>query len=128
MELKQYNSNIEDDFITINNIRYEKEYLRKSLPYIIEFNDKTKDYYLINREYEYIGYNIKNVKEIEEFSNKLPIDFKYVRIYLYDDGTKPWNHKKYMIKYIEKYLEIKSNLNNCKNHISFLPFMDFFIY
>jgi hypothetical protein len=99
--------------VSINNVKYLREDLRKQLPYIIEFNKNTKDYYLLDRDYMYIGYeNIKNLQEIEP---NLDIN-DYERIYLYNDGCQPWYGKKYLIKYIDKLYNEQSILNNCKNH------------
>ncbi len=104
------------EFITINETKYERKYLRKNLPYIVEFNRKSKDYYLINRDYEYIGYdNVKSLTKIETDIDKTKSDYGYDKIYLYNDGCKPWNDKQYMIDYIKNYLTEINKLNNCKN-------------
>ena len=113
MEIIQYRTSYINDMVSINNVKYLREDLRKQLPYIIEFNKNTKDYYLLDRDYMYIGYeNIKNLQEIEP---NLDIN-DYERIYLYNDGCQPWYGKKYLIKYIDKLYNEQSILNNCKNH------------
>lgn len=65
--------------ITINDVKYSYETLRKNLPYVIEYNENTKNYYIINRNYEYIGYNnIKYIYDIEINDNTI-----WKRIYLF---------------------------------------------
>lgn len=115
MEIIQYRKGKYSEYVKINGIKYEtnilcNNILRKNLPYIIEVNIDTKDYYLLDRDYSYMGYdNIKSLTELNENYNN------FERIYLYNDGCKPWNGKKFMLDYINKYKSEKTKLKNCKN-------------
>lgn len=89
----------------IDSKSYDYIYLRKYLPYVIRSNIND-DYYILNRDYEYIGLNTKSItSDIKE------------NIYLFDDGSKPWDKKQYWIKYvnlIRKTIKDRS-LNKCLN-------------
>ncbi len=103
----------------LNEKYYDYLYLRKYIPYCIEFNKITKNYYVINRDYEYIGYNnIKCLKDIENNINENQNDWGWTRIYLFDDGNKPWINKINFKNYLKKYNEEKINnsLNILKNN------------
>lgn len=92
---------------------YDYKYLRKYIPYCIELNIDTNDFYIMNRDYEYIELNTKD--------NSLLYDKKYnlQRIYLFNDGCSPYNDnnknenlKKILIKYNEFNLNYKClNMN-----------------
>jgi hypothetical protein len=69
-------------------------YLRKYTPYLIRW-DVENNYYILNRDYEYIGLNKKYI-EYEEKG----------QTYLFNDGTKPWDEKQYLIKMCNKYKKI----------------------
>lgn len=78
-------------------------YLRKYIPYCIEFNEITKNYYGINRDYEYIL--MPNIKSRPYIKNDK--DEKWTRIYL-SDGM-PWTDKTNFKNYLKKYNEEKIN-------------------
>ena len=104
---------------------YDYLYLRKYIPYCIEFNKITKNYYVINRDYEYIGYkNIKCRTDIENDINENQKDFGWTRIFLFDDGNKPWINKINFKNYLKKYNEEKINnsLNMLNNNINVVLF------
>jgi hypothetical protein len=79
--------------------------LRKYLPYLIEW-DSNHNYYLLNRDYEYIGTLSKHRKH--ETTNQ---------IYLFNDGNKPWESKEDYINMCIKYQKTiaENQLLNCKN-------------
>lgn len=102
---------------------YDKLYLRKYLPYCIEFNKITKNYYVINRDYEYIGYdNIKCLSVIENDIDKNQNDLGWSRIFLFNDGNPPWNNKTNFTNYIKKYNQVKKTLNKLNNNIDVFLF------
>jgi hypothetical protein len=110
-----YKINKHSENITLNNVKYEIRLLRKNLPYVIEFDRKTKDFYLLDRDYCYMGYeNIKRLTIIEPDLDRTQKDYGYERIYLYNDGCQPWHGKKFMLDYINKYMNEKTKLNKCK--------------
>ena len=78
------------------------------MPYCIEW-DINKNYYLINRDYEYIGLNTKSIKELDGF---MPTERKY----LFNDECEQLNKQSYIIFY-DKYIKtVKGNsLNECLN-------------
>ena len=83
-------------------------FLRKYMPYCIEWNIN-KNYYLINRDYEYIGLNTKS---IEKSNGSMTTK----REYLFNDGCEPLNKQSYIIFY-DKYIKIvkDNSLNECLN-------------
>ena len=83
-------------------------FLRKYMPYCIEW-DINKNYYLINRDYEYIGLNTKS---IEKSNGSMTTK----REYLFNDGCEPLNKQSYIIFY-DKYIKIvkDNSLNECLN-------------
>jgi hypothetical protein len=80
-------------------------YIRKYIPYLIRW-DKNNDYYIINRDYEYIGLNTKYIKYE-----------KKGECYLFYDGNKPWDGKEYFMRMCNEYTKaIKDNfLKECLN-------------
>ena len=88
--------------VSINKLLYDLECLRTVLPYCVEYNTEG-EYYFINRDYEYIGYDTKT------FPKDSLHDWK--REYLFDDSSKPWIN----IKHLEKYhRRIAKTLNDNK--------------
>lgn len=82
-----------------------KTYLRKYAPYVIRSN-ADNDYYVLNRDYEYIGLDTKYIEyEVKE------------QIYLYNDGNKPWDKDKDLIKVCNEYKKIikEKSLKKCLN-------------
>lgn len=100
----------------INKVEYTYEFLRNNIPYLIEFDTNTKNYYILNRNYEYIGENTKDpnkiYKNMSQFEN---------RIYLFDDSCKPWDNKQNLNNLIIKFKQSIKNLNECKNIKDFSP-------
>jgi hypothetical protein len=112
VKIVQYSNTINLDNIKINDIVYGKTYLRKNLPYIIEFNKITNDYYLLDRDNLYMGYiNVSYMLDIGKSESD------WSRIYLYNDNAAPWNGKANMLNYISKYNTEKNDLNKCKNKV-----------
>jgi hypothetical protein len=117
-EYKKVGKNYPPVSILINGIKYGYKTLRRNLPYIIEYNRVTKNYYLINRDYEYIGYqNIKSLENIENDIDRNQKDYGWTREYLFNDGTTPWSDKNNFKTYIELYQNIidLEQLNELKN-------------
>lgn len=112
MEINSFKKDKLGTYIIVNDIKYEIISLRRRLPYIIEFNHKG-EYYLIDREYTYIGH---------DDITKINTDEKYIRIYLYNDGCKPWENKQNLIEYIKKYKIETDKLKDCKNSHIHMPF------
>lgn len=90
----------------INSKYYDQfTYVRKYIPYLIRWNNDN-DYYILNREYEYIG-----------------LDTKYINyeqkgyLYTFNDSNPPWNSKNnFLNMYIEYRRIIKDNsLKKCLN-------------
>jgi hypothetical protein len=110
--------------MTINNEKYKKTELCKNLAYVLEYHELTKDYYLLNRDYEYIGYD--NIFTLEKLGETITSGWK--RIYLYDTDTKPWEGKKKLISYIKKYETERQTLSLNQHKNSNLYDFDWFIY
>jgi hypothetical protein len=104
---------------------YDYDYLRKYIPYIIEINSNR--YYLINRDYEYIGLNthcnpLKKNNEIidNEIDNEIDdeiddkINESWERIYLFNDGSNPWYDDKYFNEMYSKFDKLSIN-KECLN-------------
>ena len=94
------------DLYKINKKYYDyKSFLRKYTPYEIIW-DINKNYYILNRDYKYIGLNLKY------------IDFKPVgSAYLFNDGTKPWDSKRNYITFCNNYKRVLNDnlLKECLN-------------
>lgn len=90
----------------INSKYYDyKTFLRKYTPYVIRW-DIDNNYYIVNRDYEYIGLNSES--------------FNYMRkgeAYLFNDGNKPWNNMDNYIRYCDEYKKVIKNnsLKECLN-------------
>jgi hypothetical protein len=137
--INSYRRNGKNYSYTINSVKYDRTILREQLPYLIEYNKNTKDYYIVNRDYEYMGYNSKlnpsvddtpmDFLEYEELlKNPLyePEEQIWFRIYLYNDDTSPLISKTDMINYIKKLNKEKETLNNrIGNFINIFPFINF---
>jgi hypothetical protein len=98
------------DGIKMNDIKdiHGYNHLRKNIPYSIDINTNSNEAYLINRDYEYIDLDTKNLSDIR----KDPKDFK--REYLFKDETAPWNNEdnlKKIIIELKKYSEETQILN-----------------
>lgn len=89
----------------INNKYYDYDFLRKYTPYCIRW-DINKDYYIVNRDYEYINLNCKSIEYEQEGSS-----------YVFNDGNKPWDDKHNFIRFCNEYKRIinDNSLNECIN-------------
>jgi hypothetical protein len=106
VDIGSFNNYVPIQIYKINSKYYEYEtYIRKYTPYLIRW-DINSDYYILNRDYEYIGFDTKCIKY--EYKGES---------YIFDDCNKPWNDKKYYIKMCNKYKEIikENNLKKCLN-------------
>jgi hypothetical protein len=90
----------------INKKYYDyKTFLRKYIPYVIRW-DINNNYYIVNRDYEYIGLNSKS------------IDYtKGGEAHLFNDGNKPWDNRNYYIRFCNEYKKIvnDNSLKECLN-------------
>lgn len=118
-DIYQYWWSYKSGIVRINGVKYISSEIRLNIPYIIEYNTDTRDYYMINREYSYMGYD--NIKTLDKLGED---DSKFIRIGLYGDGSKPWNGKKHLLNYLQQYLSIIKTLNKCKNYVPFFDFME----
>lgn len=94
----------------INSKFYDyKTYLRKYTPYLIRWN-KENNYYILNRDHEYIGLNVKYI----EYDKK-------GECYLFNDGNVPFENNQHLIKMRNKYEKIikEKELNECLNKNEF---------
>jgi len=109
--------------VTIDGISYTLEFMIDQIPYIIEYNRNTQDYFFISRSGIYIGHNTKNISNI--IPNVVYAD--YSRIYLFNDIILPWNTQLYMEIFISKFNEETAklgcvNLGNSSNPFGFLVY------
>ena len=109
--------------ITINSTMYTTPFLKSNLPYIFEYNNRTKEYFCISRTGQYLGYDASSLIYILPNVN---ID-EYTRIYLFNDVIPPWNTREYMELYIENFnletaLLTNVNLGNYINPFDFICF------
>ena len=90
----------------INSKYYDYDtFLRRYIPYVIRW-DSNNNYYILNREYQYIGMNTSC------------IEYEHVgQAYLFNDGKKPWESvKEYVMFYNEFNKVINDNsLKDCLN-------------
>lgn len=110
-EYSFYSGHVDFKIYQINKKYYDYLYLRKNIPYCIEYNKITKNYYVINRDYEYIGYD--KIKCLENIENDITQNDR-IRIYLFNDDNTPWiNFKNYLKKFnLEKINNSLNILNN----------------
>jgi len=87
----------------INSKFYDYVYLRKYIPYVIRWDDKS-NYYMLNRDYEYIG---------SSNTDNLPNYIK--QHYLYNDGCLPWDEKENFINMINEYKKTTESFKECLN-------------
>jgi len=96
-----------DAFIKIGSKFYSEEYLRKYIPYLIR-QDNEDNYYILNRDYEYIGLNTHSV------------DYQYKKeYYLFNDGSKPYYDESNYSRLCGEYKKIiaDNNLGKCLNFV-----------
>lgn len=79
--------------------------LRRYIPYLIRWRGNG-EYYIMNREYEYIGLNTKSID-----------DPTTERCYLFNDGCPPWQDKQSYNNAVSKYYNIikENSLKTCMN-------------
>lgn len=90
----------------INSKYYDyKSFLRKYTPYVIRW-DINNNYYIVNRDYEYIGLNSKSIEHTGE-----------CQAYLFNDGNKPWDNRNNYIRFCNEYKKIinENSLKECLN-------------
>lgn len=90
----------------INKKYYDYEsFLRKYIPYVIRW-DINNNYYIVNRDYEYIGLNSKSI----DYTSK-------GQAYLFNDGNKPWDNRNNYIRFCNEYNKIikENSLKECLN-------------
>ena len=86
-------------FMKIYSKYIDRSYLRQYLPYVFEIYSNN-DAYIKNREYEYISLSTKSLNTPEKCIN---------RIYLYNDGCKPWDNIENFLTLLTKFNELKQN-------------------
>jgi hypothetical protein len=90
----------------INSKYYDcQTFLRKYIPYVIRW-DINNNYYIVNRDYEYIGLNSKSIDYTREGQS-----------YLFNDGNNPWDNRNNYIRFCNEYKKIikDNSLNDCLN-------------
>lgn len=88
----------------INKKYYDyQSFLRKYTPYVIRWDDDN-NYYIVNRDYEYIGLNSKSIDDKRKESQ-----------YLFNDGNTPWDNRNDYIRYCNEYKKCINKLNHCLN-------------
>ena len=91
----------------INEKYYDRvSFLRKYIPYLIKW-DANKNYFIVNRDYKFIGINNQCIDH--EFSGSC---------YLFNDGCQPLENEKKYIDYCLKYNKCisENRLNECLNY------------
>ena len=90
----------------INSKYYDyKTFLRKYIPYVIRW-DINNNYYIVNRDYEYIGLNSKSIDSTRKGE-----------AYLFNDENKPWYNRNNYIRFCNEYIKIikENSLKECLN-------------
>jgi hypothetical protein len=89
-------------------------FFRNFIPYLVRW-DVNNDYYVVTRDYEYMGLDCKSP----------PFGFEQVgQCYLFNDSTKPWNSTINFLKLRDKFMAITGTLSRCLNPN---PIMDEFL-
>ena len=109
--------------VTIDGVIYTVDFMRDNIPYVIEYNVNTDDYFFISRSGFYIGHNTNSITDI--IPNVIYADYR--RIYLFNDICPPWNTKLYMELFIQKFNEETAKLGyvtlgNYTNPFAFLQY------
>lgn len=85
----------------------KKTFIRNFVPYLIR-HDENKNYYILNRDYVYMGLN----------TGSTPPSFKTTdKYYLFNDSEKPWENDIYFIKFLTLFNKITNTLSTCLNPI-----------
>jgi hypothetical protein len=90
----------------INSKYYDyKTFLRKYIPYVIRW-DVNNNYYIVNRDYEYIGLNSKSIDYTREGES-----------YLFNNENEPWYNMNNYIRFCNEYKKIikENKLKECLN-------------
>ena len=90
----------------INKKYYDySSFLRKYTPYMINW-DINNNYYIVNRDYKYIGLNSKHINYKCKDS-----------AYLFNDGNTPWDNKSDYVRFCNEYKKIikDNSLKDCLN-------------
>jgi hypothetical protein len=82
--------------IKINDKLYEIEHLKTMIPYIINFSEKSKEYYFLNIFYGTLGENSKYMTEHKILDKKQNV---------FNPNQEPWKSEKNMLLYINNYKE-----------------------
>jgi len=99
----------------INDKYYDKLYLYEYVPYCIEiFNNS---YYILNRNYEYIGLGVKHINNYNGIREYLLTDFEHI---FTNDKNNINNYIKKLIKKYKELTQYKKCLNSNKNTDSIL--------
>lgn len=98
-----YGLSIQITYIKLFQTWYEKKYLYKFVPYLIEENDNN-EYYILNRRYEYIGLNTKYIEHNTDKSWK--------QEYMYN--SVPWENIKSFKQYIDTFKKLTKH-KTCLN-------------
>jgi hypothetical protein len=114
----------------IKNNNYELNYLHTILPYLIEINKISKEYYVYNFEYQLIGYDkIYSIGEIDNTYNKL----EWYQVHIYGNSDKciisndnTFKHHKYIYNKLKKTHLLTNMLN--MNISKVLPLLYNFTY
>lgn len=109
--------------VTVDGVTYTNPFLRDNIPFIIEYNINTHNYFFVSRTGLYVGHNTTNINDI--LPNLIQTDYK--RIYLFNDICPPWNNQQYMEMFITRFNEETANLGSAivgdyKNPFAFIQY------
>ncbi len=107
-----FHNNSKYIYITnIHNSLIDEDYMRKYLPYCIDFYKKNNKSFIINRHYEYISFNSKSPSAIEAYLESDESHDHCERIYIKEKC--PWTDEKTYDSYLLELNNIISKYN-CK--------------
>lgn len=120
MVLKKSNS-----FTIIDRHNNTNKILLENIPYVIEIDTKTKNFFLVNYYGKYLYNSCSRANVID---NNFGDDFETNQLRLFDDTCIPWKSTDNFIKYIKHFHNIISynNLNytSCDTSIFFFKFFN----
>jgi len=98
------------EIIKINDEYYELEYLKNNIPYIIIYNEETKEYYYLNDKYGLIGddFECHHLYHLKNFNKK-------INLYSYSYNQVPWISEINFRDYIYKLTQFIQNIGLTKN-------------
>jgi len=119
--------------IKMHNNYYDRDYIIKNFPYLIEKNKNNNKYYILNRDYEYIGLNTKSNQDICNSINS-EIDFENLINNLINNSAKiqksnkekKWEriyiHRNYQNPELDKklFIDLCNNFNNLTKNMECL--------